>query len=124
MLWDNADVAELQNLVNVPIPVDIHVARATLALGVVRGEYRGKLEELFKYVRDVWRDSMRGLRVEDREMIALDVDEPLWHLSKHGCVKRDAETGACLAQQACEVGEFCTEGRIKITKLREIDLQT
>jgi len=123
MLWDNADLTELQNLAKVPIPVDIHVARATLALGVVRGSYNGRLEELFKCVRIAWFESMNGLRVGDRKMIALDVDEPLWHLSKHGCRKRDSETGLCDVRDTCEAREFCTNGRIEILK-SQVELQT
>lgn len=123
MLWDNAGASKLQNLEKVPIPVDIHVARATLALGVVRGNYSGRLEDLFECVRNAWFESVTGLRVGDREMIALDVDEPLWHLSKDGCVKRDAETGRCSMRDTCEAREFCTNGRIGILKSR-VELQT
>ncbi len=123
MLWDNAGLIDLQNLAKVPIPVDIHVARATLTLGVVRGIYSGRLEELFECVRRAWFESVIGLRVGDREMIALDVDEPLWHLSKDGCVKRDSETGRCALRDTCEANEFCTKGRIEILKSR-VELQT
>jgi hypothetical protein len=123
MLWDNAGFTELQNLAKVPIPVDIHVARATLALGVVHGGYSGRLDELFKFVRQAWFESVTGLRVCDREMIALDVDEPLWHLSKHGCTKRNSETGRCSVRDTCEAREFCTNGRIGILKSK-VELQT
>jgi endonuclease III len=123
MLWDNAGLTELQNLEKVPIPVDIHVARATLALGVVRGEYIGKLDNLFKCVRQAWFESVKGLRIGDREMIALDVDEPLWHLSKDGCRKRVSETGECPVNDTCEAREFCIDGRIRISK-SEVELQT
>ena len=44
MLRDNVHMKELLDLDLVPIPVDIHVARATLALGIVHGQYEGKLE--------------------------------------------------------------------------------
>lgn len=43
MLRDNAGLTQIRNLDKVPIPVDIHVARATLALGVVHGQYKGSL---------------------------------------------------------------------------------
>jgi len=60
MLRDNAGLIQIENmneipnsigirnLDKVPIPVDIHVARATLALGVVRGQYNGPTERLLK----------------------------------------------------------------------------
>ncbi len=47
-------------------------------------------------------------------MIALDVDESLWHLSKYGCAKRDTETGICPKINTCEAKEFCIKGGIKI----------
>lgn len=40
MLRDNVGIAQLENLENVPIPVDIHIARATLATGIVRAVQR------------------------------------------------------------------------------------
>jgi len=43
-----------------------------------------------------------GLEVEGRPMIALDVDEALWHLSKYGCTDRDKISGNASFQQ-CEL---------------------
>jgi len=47
-------------------------------------------------------------------MIALDVDEPLWHLSKYGCTNRDKITGFCPAYSKCEARDLCIKGKIKI----------
>ena len=123
MLWDNAGLTKLQNLEKVPIPVDIHVARATLALGVVHGQFSGRLDDVFTFIRKAWFESVTGLKIGDRDMIALDVDEPLWHLSKDGCRKRDPETGECPVNGTCEAKEFCTDGGIRISK-SEVQLQT
>jgi len=50
-------------------------------------------------------------------MISLDVDEPLWHLSKYGCSKnRDKETGYCSVLNKCEVKDFCIKGKVSIEK--------
>lgn len=114
MLRDNVGITQLENLENVPIPVDIHIARATLATGIVRGQFRGRLDELFEYIRKAWFESVKGLGIKNREMMALDVDEPLWHLSKYGCTNRDNTTGYCLLFNRCEAREFCTKGKIKI----------
>ena len=114
MLRDNAGISELRNLDKVPIPVDIHVARATFATGVVRGDFKGSLEHLFKYIRKAWFVSTEGLKLEARPMIALDVDEPLWHLSKYGCTKRNDISGFCPVRQRCEAKEYCVEGKIRI----------
>jgi hypothetical protein len=40
MLRDNMGISKLENLNKIPIPVDVHVARATLSTGVVRGQLR------------------------------------------------------------------------------------
>lgn len=114
MLWDVAGVKELKNLDKVPIPVDIHVARATLATGVVRGWFRGRLKDLFEYIRRAWFLSVKGLWAGNRSMIALDLDEPLWHLSKYRCSRRDRNTGYCPLRSFCVVREYCVKGRIWI----------
>ncbi len=116
MLRDNAGIAEIQNLDKVPIPVDIHVARATLALGVVHGEYEGHLDRIFEYIRQAWFESVKGSYIKDRPMIALDVDEPLWNLSRYGCTQRDNFSGECPVYEQCEAKEFCIKGRIAIQK--------
>ena len=87
MLRDNVGTLKLRDLGKVPIPVDRHVARATLTTGMVKGQFEGGLDELFKSIRKAWFESVKDLNVKDRPMIALDVDEPLWHLSKYGCTK-------------------------------------
>jgi len=55
-------------------------------------------------------------------MIALDVDEPLWHLSKYGCLKRNKITGSCPLFNNCELRKFCVNGKIKMQNNRaEVD---
>lgn len=119
MLRDNLGL-EIKNLESVPIPVDVHVARATLALGIVRGDYDGNLAGIYSEIRRAWRESVKGLSVDGREMIALDVDEPLWHLSKHGCTDRDRETGACPHIGQCEAREFCVPGKVVIDQSKVV----
>ena len=107
MLRDNVGMAQLRNMKSIPIPVDRHVARATLTTGIVRGSIEERLGELFEYIRKAWFESVKGLSVKNRPMIALDVDEPLWHLSKYGCSNRDKTTGYCPVTNRCEAREFC-----------------
>jgi len=122
MLRDNVGIAPLKNLEKVPIPVDIHVARATLTTGVVRGSIEVRLDELFEYVRKAWFESVKGVSIKNRPMIALDVDEPLWHLSKYGCTKRNEE-GYCPVHTKCEAREFCIKGKIRLEN-NTVDLGT
>ena len=123
MMRDNVGVTGLKRLEEVPIPVDIHVARATVATGVVRGQFKGRLGELFENIREAWFKSLVGLNALNRAMIALDVDEPLWRLSKYGCTKRDKISGNCPAYYSCEAKEFCIKGNIRIEK-SVVDLET
>ena len=114
MLRDNVGI-EPRNLDEVPIPVDRHVARATLAIGVVRGYFKGRLSSLFEDIRAVWFEGVEGLYAKNSPMIALDVDEPLWHLSKYGCAKnRNETTGDCSVFHRCEARMFCVKGRIML----------
>jgi len=41
-------------------------------------------------------------------------DDPLWHLSKYGCTKRNDISGFCPFRQRCEAKEYCVEGKIRI----------
>ena len=64
-----------------------------------------------------------SLNVKNRAMIALDIDEPLWHLSKYGCSKRDKQTGFCPVKKNCEARDYCIEGTIQL-KSNNVELNT
>lgn len=123
MLRDNIGISHLKNLNRVPIPVDIHVARASLALGVVRGKYLGSLEPIFEKIREVWFKSTQGLSFGRREMIALDLDKPLWNLSKYGCADRSADSNDCPHKHECSVQDLCVSGKITIRNTK-VELDT
>jgi hypothetical protein len=118
MLRDNVRMKELEGLRFVPIPVDVHVARASLTTGVVRGRFEGRLSDIFELIRKAWFKSVGGQTVDGRQMIALDVDEPLWHLSKYGCKYRDKETGVCPKRGNCVAAYHCVSGKIKFENYR------
>jgi hypothetical protein len=114
MLRDNVGI-DLSGLDEVPIPVDVHVLRATLCTGVLTGTYNGPVAPVFEEVRAVWREAVRGLQVPNgnRPMIALDVDEPLWHLSKFGCSTRgNRQLGRFSV--SCPAAPGCVSGRLRI----------
>lgn len=114
MLRDNVGIQNITALDEVPIPVDVHVARSTLCLGVVRGEFEGRLEVLFESVREVWANSVVGLSMGNRPMIALDLDEPLWHLSRYGCSTGKAEDKDCPQKEGCPLPDLCCKGTFSI----------
>jgi hypothetical protein len=123
MLRDNVRETRLSGLENIPIPVDVHVARSTFALGIVRGRYHGPSGPAFAKVREAWSKSARGFQVDGRQAIALDIDEPLWHLSKYGCTNRDKTTGWCPAQPKCALARLCVGGMIRVDS-GSVDIQT
>ena len=118
MLRDNVGITQLKKLDAVPIPVDIHVARASLCLGVIRGSFNGNLDEIFPFIRRAWFEGVNGAFVNNRPMIALDVDEPLWHLSKYGCTMRNSNTGFCPHRSSCEAKNQCIPGIIEVNSNR------
>ena len=114
MLRDNVGIKGMKNLDRL-MPVDVHIARATLMTGVLRGNYSGTLDQLKPRIRDAWIESVKGLEVDGRKLIAMDLDEPLWHLSKYGCSLKKGEI--CPKKPLCPVSEFCVDGLVKITSL-------
>lgn len=123
MLRDNVGITELNNIDRIPISVDTHIVRATLTTGVVRGEFNGSLYELFKSIREAWFESIKSMNVKNKLMIALDIDESLWHLSKNRCTYSDKRKGSFLCLSECEVKEYCIGGKIKIEK-NKVELNT
>lgn len=120
MLRDNVGINNILNLEKVPVPVDVHVARASLSLGIVFGNYEGSFYGVFDKIRKAWFEA-----IKDTEIISLDVDEPLWHLSKHGCSKnRSKETGECRKYDVCHVKSFCIRGKLEIIKSETLNLNT
>jgi hypothetical protein len=51
-------------------------------------------------------------------MIALDVDEALWHLSKFGCSPGRANDGKCSMRHACPAAAECVMGLVEINGTR------
>ncbi len=114
VLVDGAGLSQLGNLDRVAVPVDTHIARATLTTGVVRGRFKGSLVELCDHVREAWFASVKGLTYRGRPVVAIDVGECLWNLSKHGCSKRHGAASSCYVSDTCEARDFCIGGKILI----------
>jgi len=112
MLKDNINI-NMKNLDKVPLPVDVHVSRSTFTTGALKGEYNGNINnEIYNLIYEVWRAAINQLN-DSNLTYALQLDEPLWHLSKYGCSKR--KELICPKQGDCPVGRFCVSGDIKIT---------
>jgi len=113
MLRDNVGIKGIKNL-NRLMPVDVHIARATFMTGVLRCEYSGSLDSIRYKIKDAWIESVKELEIDGKRIIALDLDEPLWHLSKYGCSKKRGNY--CPRKYECPVSEFCVSGFVRITQ--------
>lgn len=118
MLRDECGVSKLNNLENVPIPVDVHILRASLATGVIHGSYEGPTEDVFQQIRTAWFEATEYAREElSEELLSIDVDQALWHLSRSGCSRsRDKTTGRCRKSGICEISDYCIPGTVEISK--------
>lgn len=105
MLKDNWMGHPLQDMEKVELPVDIHTGAATLMAGCVTGDYRGDFREFAQAVQQVWREGCK-----DSSLYPLQLDEPLWHLSRNGCRKTSAMP--CQFVAACPVAHLCTGTRL------------
>ncbi|MEJ5226825.1 hypothetical protein [Thermodesulfovibrio sp.] len=116
ILKDNVGI-KFKNIEKVPIPVDTHIARATLATGVVRGKATINKDELNELIKEAWFKSLDSLKINNRQIIPLDLDKPFWHLSRYGCSKyRDKSSGQCSRKETCEAKDFCVKGKIQKEK--------
>jgi len=111
ILRDIAGLENLKNLEKIPIPVDVHIARASNFLGVIKNNdgsilKEDKLPKCYGNIRDAWSKSVEGLNINGKEIIALDMDEPLWLLSRYGCSKIDKENSKKLCSD-CVVKDLC-----------------
>jgi hypothetical protein len=107
MLRDNVGLG-LRNMDKIPIPTDIHIVRATFCTGVLRGKFSGTMSEARPYVEEAWAAALPGTG-----LIPVDIDEPLWHLSRYGCSARTPS--GCPLKEQCPVGAYCARGAISVS---------
>lgn len=99
------DVAriDLKNIEKVPMPVDVHVARATLRI-VDRSNGPPNVSEQKNGMILKWFDICRTIGTP--QVYPLAMDAALWLLSRHGCSGTDGRT-SCPNAEKCVVAEFC-----------------
>ena len=94
---------DLKNIQDVPLPVDVHVARSTLRV-IYRSNRRPDVGAQREEMVSKWFEVCRSLGRPDIYPLALD--EPLWFLSREGCSGTDDRSG-CTSAPECVVREFC-----------------
>lgn len=111
MLHDNVGL-ELRNLNQIPIPVDVHIARATLSTSCLTGKYLGTISSVSSKVDETWKKTMELIE-HPKLKYKLQLDEPLWHLSRHGCRLRGDYS--CPNKIKCPVSKFCVNGVVNVS---------
>jgi hypothetical protein len=112
LLADHWRGAPLTDLDAIDLPVDLNTAAATIMTGCLPGDYAGPFAPLAYLVADLWREACREL-----PYIPLQLDEPLWHLSRYGCRRNTA--APCPVLAACPVAALCTNRRLIRTYSRD-----
>lgn len=119
MLHDEAHIP-FNDLNLVPIPVDTHIARATFTIGCLYGRYHGPFKEIVPKIRAAWRRACEGTGY-----YSLQLDEPLWNLSRLGCTNR--VPGYCQKSGECGIYQdgFCViDGIVKVSQDAETVIET
>ena len=96
ILRDEAGI-NFKNCRLIPIPVDVHVKRATFTTGCLVGKHNGPSEKLKEMIVDAWKKVCE---------CPIDLDEALFNLSRKGC--SNIENGKCPKSNECELyPDFC-----------------
>lgn len=90
---------------NIPIPVDVHVARFTLKTGVLTGKFNGTISKLTPEVQKAWNFAAYAL-----DTYPCIFDEPIWSISKYICDKCDE----------CPVIKHCDYNPVTVTSQRAV----
>ncbi|MBM3905042.1 MAG: hypothetical protein FJ357_07930 [Thaumarchaeota archaeon] len=104
---------QFKNLDKVPLPIDIHTARATITTGCLFGKFDGTFGDLVIEAKKAWIDACR-----QTQYYPLQLDEPLWNLSRFGCSKH-ASGDYCPLRKECRLAEFCTAVPHSIISLKQ-----
>ncbi len=86
---------KLEKIDKIPIPVDTHVRKASVMLGVTRRCNDNNI------IRESWSKILEGT-----EIYPILLDEPLWILSKYGC-SNVIDNNCNLKGDKCPEAEYC-----------------
>ncbi|MFW6135140.1 MAG: N-glycosylase/DNA lyase [Elusimicrobiota bacterium] len=82
MINDTAGI-KLKKVEKIPIPVDVHTARATFKL-IFNENFNGQVtDEIREKIQNTWKDILKGSKI-----FPLQLDEPLWLLGKHKLLEK------------------------------------
>ena len=100
ILRDEAGI-NFKNCRLIPIPVDVHVKRATFTTGCLVGKHNGPSVKLNEMIVDAWKKVCE---------CPIDLDEALFNLSRKGC--SNVKNGKCPKSNECELyPRFCVTAK-------------
>ncbi|WP_456396443.1 N-glycosylase/DNA lyase [Desulfurobacterium sp.] len=110
ILKEKVEDLPFENIEKLPIPVDVHVTRATFTTGCITGTYKAKsiTATVKRLVIKVWDEAL-----EDEGIPPVFMFRPLWLLSKHGCHYR--KNGTCPKKDKCPVKHLCVDGKVIVS---------
>jgi hypothetical protein len=111
MMHDNVGI-DFKNLDKIPIPIDIHTCRASFNIGVLSGKYLGAIPDVKNSLNRTW-EKVIMLIYHPKLTYPLQMDEPLWHLSKYGCTFRNRNN--CPVKNDCPVKNYCVNGIVEVS---------
>ena len=98
---------EFKNLNQIPMPIDIHTARATITTGCLVGDFKGSFNVLVEMAKSAWVEACQGTK-----FYPLRLDEALWNLSRNGCSNYTLGK-PCPVRNECKLANFCTANNSK-----------
>lgn len=104
---------EIKNLNEIPFPVDVHIARATIFTGCLRGNnIKTTIPKIMLDIDRIWTKVAEQIENFNK----FDLDEPLWTLSKYGC--NQLKDMKCPVFTNCPVNNFCeaVKKRMKVVQ--------
>lgn len=110
LLKNDAKIDEIKNLNKIPLLTDIHILRASIALGLVYGSYSGQISLISQKVRELWQEALTQTESDKGGITTFDLTEVLRNLSREGCSHKDGKRTRCQHFEECPFKRFCVEG--------------
>jgi len=110
LLKNDAGIKGLVNLNKIPLITDIHIIRASIALGIIYGSYSGQMSLISQKVRELWEEALIQNGSDIDGITTFSLTELLRNLSKNGCSQRDGKRTKCVHFEECPFNRFCVEG--------------
>ena len=114
LLKKDAGLQQIKNLNTLSLITDVHVVRASIAIGIIYGSYSGQVALISQKVREIWEETIGGAQSDGRDISTLELSESLHNLSKNGCSQKDGKRGACPCFTKCPFNMFCVNGIFSI----------